>query len=227
MKAAVAYLGRLVDTRAHTWLPWAAVILAVVAAMSLRVVTSAKQELREAQAADDANDLAAAVVHLRRAARWYAPLSPFHVRALDALERIGAAAETRSDPEMALMAFRAMRSAILSARSFYTPEPERLDRANQAIARLMAALPPPQMDASKSREQLRLEHLALLQATHAPNVFWTLVLLLGFATWVGGAFAFCAKALDASHRLLVPEAWRWGTVVLFGLGCFVLGLSLA
>jgi tetratricopeptide (TPR) repeat protein len=190
-------------------------------------VTGAKAELEIAERHAQEGDLEAAIVHYRRAARWYAPFSPYHVQALAALGRIGAEAEQKPDVELALSAYRAVRSAILSTRSFYVPERERLDAADKRIASLMAGLPPPQMDAGKSREQLEQEHLALLQHDPDPKLGWTLLLLLGFAAWVGGAFAFTLRAIDSEDRFIRREAVRWGAVIVVGFALFVLGMTLA
>jgi hypothetical protein len=203
------------------------VVGVLFSAFTVRVVTSAAAELREAERYRASGDLEAAVVHYRRAARWYAPGSPFHVRALSHLGAIGAQAEQRGDSELALSAYRAIRAAIMSARSFYIPEQARLRAANERIASLMAAQPAPPMDAGKSHEQLRREHLALLEADPSPKVLWTLVLLFGFAAWVGGAFAFTLRAIDADDRFIPREALRWTAVIVVGFGLFVLGMSLA
>lgn len=199
----------------------------VLAAFALRVVTSAASELRAGDAARARGEPELAVMHYRRSARWYAPASPYHVRALDALATIGAEAAAQGDSELALSAERAVRAAILSARSFYTPEQERLARANEHIAALMASLPAPPIDAGKSREVLRREHLALLAEDNAPDVFWTLVLLSGFVAWVGGAFVFTVRAIDAEDRWIVPEVKRWGAVIGAGFALFVVGMLLA
>ena len=140
---------------------------------------------------------------------------------------IGTEAESSGDPELALSAHRAIRSAILSARSVYTPERARLDAANQRIAGLMAALPAPPMDAGKSPDGLRQEHLALLERDDAPSVLWTLVLLAGFVAWVGGAFVFTVRAIDAEDRWIVPEVKKWSVVIGAGLALFVVGMLLA
>jgi hypothetical protein len=168
-----------------------------------------------------------AIVHYRRAARWYAPGSPYHVEALAKLGAIAGKAEQTGDRELALSAYRAIRGAIMSTRSFYVPERVRLEAANQRIAALMAELPAPPMDAGKSREQLRREHLALLQQDPGPDVLWTLVLLVGFFSWVLGAFAFTQRAIDDEDRFVGREALRWGAVIVVGFGLFVLGMSLA
>lgn len=202
----------------------AAVLLSVLV---FRVVSSAREELRRADALLAQNDLDGSVLHYRRAARWYAPGSPYHVSALDQLLRIGREAEARAEVERALSAYRAARGAIMAARSFYVPEAARLQAANERIAVLMSEQPAPGMDAGKSREQLRAEHLALLQRAPGPSVLWTLVLLLGFASWIGAAFAFSMRAIDEHDRWVLPEARKWGAVIVLGFGLFVLGMALA
>ena len=203
------------------------IVALLFAAIAVRVVAGAKAELEVAEKHEQAGDADAAVVHYRRAARWYAPLSPYHVQALAALGRIGATAEQSGDVERALAAYRAVRSAVLATRSLYVPEQERLAAADKRIAALMAGLPPPQMDAGKSREQLEREHLALLQLDPDPKLGWTLLLLLGFAGWVAGAFAFSVRAIDGEDRFVRAEAIRWGSLIAVGFALFVLGMAMA
>jgi len=200
------------------------VLLAVIAT---RVVTSSRAELAQGHTLRGRGDVDGAIVHYRRAARWYAPGSPYHVEALDALGALGRAAAARGDVEQALSAYRGVRAAILGARSFYTPETARLAAANRRIADLMSQQPAPPVDAGKTRERIAAEHLALLEAPMRPNIFWTIVLLLGFAGWVAGAFLFVARAIDSDDRIVGKEARRWGTLVVVGFGLFVLGMALA
>lgn len=198
----------------------------VLSAFVVRVVTSSSSELSLGEQSEQRGELEAAVGHYRRAARWYAPGSPYHARALAALAQVGAAAEKDGDLELALSAYRAIRSGIMSSRSVFTPERERLTAANGRIADLMASYPPPPMDAGKSREQLRQEHLALLSADHDPKLGWTLLLLLGFALWVGSALAFTVRAIDGD-RWVPKEMRRWGALVIVGLAMFIAGMALA
>jgi hypothetical protein len=192
----------------------------------IRVVVSARGELEQADTALAGGDTDAAIVHYRRAARWYAPLSPYHVRALTQLSALGRQAEQQGDVERALSAYRSVRGAILATRSVYVPEATRLEAANQRIAALMAELPPPGMDAGKSKQQIRLEHLALLEVIPGPNIFWTCVLLAGFACWVASAFAFSVRAIDDEDRWVRSEARKWGSLIVLGVGLFVLGMTL-
>jgi tetratricopeptide (TPR) repeat protein len=193
----------------------------------VRVISSAKDELGKAEALASQGDVEGAIVHFRRAARWYAPASPYHVTALDRLAKIGAKAEAEGQLERALRAYRSVRGSILATRSFYVPERARLHAANERIAALMAEQPPPGMDAGKSKAQIAREHLALLTPIPGPSVLWTVVLLLGFFGWVSAAFAFSVRAIDEHDRWVPAEARKWGAVMALGFGLFVLGMALA
>jgi hypothetical protein len=195
--------------------------------VATRVVLSARHELATGEGLLQRGDREGAVVHLRRAARWYAPFSPYHVLALSRLSEIGHAAEQAGESALALSAYRAVRGSILATRSLYVPERARLEAANQRIALLMAHEPAPGMDAGKTPEQLRQEHLALLTPIPGPNVFWSVVVLLGFACWVGAAFAFSVRAIDEEDRWVLPEVRRWSGLIVLGFGAFVLGMVLA
>lgn len=199
----------------------------VIGVCAVRVAYSGMRELGEAKAAAASGDVDLAIARYRRAARWYLPGSPYHVAALDQLAQLGETAEAAGDPQRALAAYRSIRGSILAARSFYVPERERLAAADRKIAALMAAQPAPGMDAGKTRAQLYAEHLALLEASPDPNLFWTFVLLSGFTAFVAAAFAFSFRAIDDQDRLVRPAAVRWGAVIVAGLAMFALGLSLA
>ncbi|HKU44907.1 MAG TPA: hypothetical protein VJR89_42400 [Polyangiales bacterium] len=204
-----------------------AALALLLAAVVLRTVHSARSELAAARTAAERGDTEQALAHYRRAARDYVPASPYHTAALDQLASLGRAAQAAGDLPRALSAYRAIRGSILAARSFYVPEPDRLRAADRAIAALMAEQPAPAMDAHKSKQQLRDEHLALLERSPDPNLLWTVVLLLGFFAFVGAAFAFSTFAVDDEDRLRKPEARRWGAVIVIGFGLFALGLALA
>jgi tetratricopeptide (TPR) repeat protein len=199
----------------------------VISVLVFRVLWSARDELGQAQLLEQQGELDGAIVHYRRAARWYAPGSPYHVRALDKLSGIGAKAEADGDTERALSAYRAVRGSIMAARSFYVPEQGRLRAADLRIADLMAGLPPPGMDAGKSKDQLRAEHLALLEHNPDPSIAWTLVLLAGFAAWVSEAFVFSVRAIDENDRFVWTEARKWGALIVLGFALFVMGMVLA
>jgi hypothetical protein len=193
------------------------------------VVTRAFWDGRRALAAGDAavarGDSAEAVTQWRRAARWYLPGAPHVADAYARLEAIALEADAHGDTRLALDAWRAVRSSVLATRSFYTPFPLKLTRANDRIADLMAKQEVAQ-DPEKAQQQgeIRSFHLGLLLRDEAPSVPWTLVALLGFAAWVGGGFWFARRGVTAEDKLDRKTAARAGLLILGGLLLWMLGL---
>ncbi|MFH2010166.1 MAG: hypothetical protein ABI333_26445 [bacterium] len=214
------------------------VTLALLAVVSGRVVCSSRGEYQEGHAAErravKATDPARrtrasqdAIVHYRRAARWYAPGNGYGTRALDGLTRLGKLAERQGDRQTALMAHRAIRRAILGARSFYTPHADRLARANRHIARLTARQQGGETAGAEQLARAEAWHLKRLQASTAPSVAWSILALLGFLGWVAGALLFIYRAITPEDRLVGRQALIWGGVILAGLLLWLLGLSQA
>ena len=199
----------------------------VLLVLSARVLVGASGELKEGELLESRGEIDIAAVHYRRAAAWYLPINPYADEALRRLVDLAETAEQQDDLDRVLLAWRSVRAAILSTRSFYTPNAGLLDIANERIADAMASLDPPPIDRGKGREQVRSEHLALLRDVERPAVGWTIVLLLGFIGWTTGAWMFLLRAIDEEDRLIGRPARVWGTVVIVGLGLFALGLSLA
>jgi hypothetical protein len=181
----------------------AAMVLIVLALIVVRVVWSSRAEWRAAGGEDR-------IVHLGRAARLYAPGNPYSRRALDALADAGRAGS--------LEAWQEVRSSILATRSFYTPHPELLAEANDAIAQMMA---------QKDGKMSRAWHAARLAQDEAPSVGWSLVAIFGLFSWIGAAVAFILWAIDADDRLRPRLALLLSLSLLVGLALFFVGLARA
>ena len=207
----------------------AALLAVVLGLLTLRVVLSSRQALHEAVSLHAAGDVDEAIVHYRRAARWYAPGNPYSSEAIAHLEGIALQAEREAKRERALRAWRAIRAALLSARSFYTPHSDLLRRADARIAHHMTSAstfdPRAPAVAKEASRENQLE--SLRNAATRRSVGWPLVALIGFVTWVGGAIGFSIRAIDEDERLILPQARRWASLVLGGLSLFALGLWLA
>ncbi len=207
------------------------IVLAVVAAVSgaayLRVLLTSRAAAIKAEQSLSAGRPDDALYHFRRAAHAYAPLNPWNDAAYDRLWQMGRKAELSGDQDRALMAYRAIRSSILAARSFYTPHPDRLEEVDGRIARLMARLPPPPVDRSKSEAQRTKEHLELLRDTPQPDPLWSLLLIIGFAGWVSACVGFIILGLDGGLALRGRPAAVSGAVFVAGLALWFLGLLLA
>lgn len=203
------------------------VLLVLMAAIAVRVTSEAASELALGQAAEDRGDTSVAMAHYRRAGGLCVPLSPYHSRALSNLLRLAERAENAEELQLALVAYRAARSAILSTRSVYTPEAERLALANRHIATLMARLPPPPMHAEESEQARRSRYLARLSQMPGPHRGFALLAWAGFATWVSGAYLLFRRGLSDEGRFVPKLAAKYGWMTLVGLVTFGLGLWFA
>lgn len=190
----------------------------------MRAVIEGRSALGDGDEAAARGDLPEAVAKWRRAARWYVPLAPHVGDAYERLEHLAREAETRGDVATALAAWRGVRGSILATRSFYTPHSERLDPANQKIAELMARVEGDSADPGKSPAERQAWHYELLTQDPSPSVFWSVVALLGFGLWIGGAFWFALRAVSDEDGLIRRTAAISGACVAGGLVIWVLGL---
>lgn len=195
--------------------------------IAFRVVYLSHDELVRGDAALERDEREVAVAHYRRAIRWFAPLSPYPVRAIDRLERLAELAELEGDASLALGCHRSIRAGLMAARSVYAPHGVSLDRANRNIARIVAHGPRPPMDAARDVASLEAEHLRMLESTRRPSLFFVVLALAGFGTWVLAAHAFATRAIDDDDRIVSRPARLYAAVFVTGFLLFVVGLRFA
>lgn len=201
---------------------------ALLAVLAVRVVVGSQDELHLAEQQRGRGDLDTAIVHYRRAIRFYAPGNPYVSDALVSLARIAREAERTGEATRALAAWRAVHAGILASRSFYVPHRDALVEADAHIAALTAVDPPP-IDVANGEAGRRRAYLAaLVRARDSdPSLFWTLVLLMGFAAWLSGALGLVLRGIDLEARLVQPGARRFAMLMVGGFFAFVVGLALA
>lgn len=197
----------------------AGVLLAVLA---VRVVSASRTELQRGERAEERGDVDSAIVAYRRAARWYAPASPYPPAALDRLAALATRAEDNADPETALAAWRSARGAILATRSLYVPFAARRRHAEEQIVRLVQA-----QANDAGRERARRRASDAFARPVGPHLGFTVLLLLGWLAWTAGAFVFAQRAIDEEDRIQPVAARVLGTIVVLGFGLFVIGMALA
>ena len=202
----------------------ALVLLALVAA---RVHVESARELQAAEVAAAAGDARNAMVHLRRAARWHAPLNPACTEALARLRQIAEQAEAAEDVVTALYAWRAIRGASVAGESLFTPHAEETERAEEHLAALMARVDPPQIDAGDSVGQRQERYLAALREHGRPNRAALLAAWLGLALFVLGLGGVATRGFDVEDRPLRDALGRHAAVSVAGFLLLVAGLALA
>lgn len=120
------------------------ILLATVVAATLGIA-AARQAAAGATAIAAADADAArgawpeAIAHARAAAEAVAPGSPWPERGFRRLESIGRDATVRGDESTARLAYAAMRTAAVEARSPWSDHADWVDRAEAGLTRLAAA----------------------------------------------------------------------------------------
>jgi hypothetical protein len=184
-------------------------------------VWEGRSALAEGNQASELGQPEEAIRWWRRAARWYLPAAPHVDAAYDNLEALASQAEKDGKPELALAGWRAVRRSVHATRSFYTPHQDRLQRANQHIAELMAAQ---ESDDRGTLEERREFHAELLARQVGPSIGWSLLAGLGLLLWVGGGLYFALRGVSADDRLVPPAARLSVVLIAVGLVVWMLGL---
>jgi len=192
-----------------------AAVLLVLAALTARMLLSAREELALARGA---SDLTGRVVHLRRAMAHYLPGNPYVRRAHNELLQLARRTEVAGQRAPALEAYRELRSAILALRGITSPYAETLPEVNRAIVRLQD---------SGASVALRQADLARLQHPPRPEPLWTAVGLLGFVLWVAGGALLALQGLRPDLTLVPRRFWPLLALVLVGLVLFGVGMGRA
>jgi hypothetical protein len=173
----------------------------------LRTWIDGRAELRLAQAAAEADDLDAQILHLGRAARWRLPLADHDDEARAQLREIGTTASEAGDLRHALAAWRELRGALLGTRAIDVADPEQLRAANAAIVQLMIREADATGDPSGSPEHDRWA------AEHVQDVgprWRSLLASAWFAAWLFACGGFFVFGIEAKGRLEPRPALRWG-----------------
>lgn len=196
----------------------------VLGAITTRVIWAGESEFAASTAALQKADLHEATTRARRAAGWYAPGAP-HVRvAYERLIAIATAAEGHGDRDLALLAWRGLRTAAIETRWIVTPHEADLDRANRAIARIEAAAPRPPGTRTEPPQRIEQRQLDALLRDEAPRVPWVVLIVASFVLWAGGA----AWSVRGASLADAGQTWaraRTGIfVALAGIALWVLAL---
>ncbi len=164
-----------------------------------------------------------AITFFDRSIHSYTPFNPYVHKSAQRLWEICTQAEQRGDIQLALIATRTIRRGFLAARNFYTPGRDWIDRCDTKIATLM----------DQGSKAQRLSGAAVVsspqQASPQPNVFWTLILEVGFIGWIGSVIGFLMLGLSGGQtaRLRSGAAIFWGIMVIIFYAMWIVGMMQA
>jgi hypothetical protein len=190
----------------------AALVLAGLGALAIRVVVEGRSALADGDGSLARGKPADAIRSFEASARWYLPLAPHVGDAYARLRELMAS----EDPAVAIAAARALRSAARATRTLWTPHADDLAAADERIAHLSARDPQaaPSGNTTKEREAW---HLGRLSRDSRPSTGAAAVAALGILLWIAGFVALFRS--QARRPALIA-----GATIVVGLVCWAAGL---
>jgi hypothetical protein len=199
------------------WGSYLALALVVLASLFVRAWLDGRAQLREAEEMAVAGDLDGEIRHLGRAARWRLPFAEHDELARARLREIAEREAEAGHVDVALVAWRELRSAILATRTTDVADPEGLEAANAAIVELMVAQAngsPDGIEADSARWATELEGEPTSRVR-------SLIAAACFAGWLIACVGFFLRGVDGRGRLEPRSALRWGAAALVLLVAWV------
>ncbi|MBS1122271.1 MAG: hypothetical protein H6Q90_4499 [Deltaproteobacteria bacterium] len=195
----------------------AAIVLAGLGALAIRVVLEGRSALAEGDQAMTEQRLNDAIAAWERAARWYLPGAPHVDEAYDRLVEVA-----RHDHN--LTAWRAIRSAAVVTRSLWTPHEAELAEANAAIAQLLADDPAGALAAGDDRAARLAWHQDRLARDPRPTTSAAALAISGIAGWLLGLGVLVRRGVDAKGKLAVRPTLLGLLITMAGIAAWVVGL---
>lgn len=188
---------------------YGALALFVLGSLFVRAWLDGRAQLRRADELAEAGDLDGEIRHLGRAARWRLPLFEQDEHARARLREIAEREAEAGHVDVALSAWRELRSALWATRTIDVADPEQLAAADAAIVELMVA----QANASATGEPDSARWAAELEREPSSRAR-SLGAAACFFAWLIACVGFFARGIDGKGRLLPRPALRWGAAVL-------------
>jgi hypothetical protein len=164
----------------------------VIAVITARLVSEGKRHLQEAMHLKGAADRDGAVAGLEDAAKAYVPGSPFPGRALRELGIMARAAEMRGEVQRATAIWEVVRRSVLATRHLFQPNQEALREAEENLIRLTEERFPERSGPSP------------VHRPEDPSPVSSILLFLGLAVWIGGAFWLCLEPRRRDRKSVIP-----------------------
>ncbi len=203
----------------------AAIILIVLLMVFMKVTMSARNEYELAEKALSQGNVEEAITHFNRALHWYSPGSTSVRNSVERLWEIGNKAEHAQNDATALNAYRMLRSGLYSARSFYTPYTDWIDKCDYRIATIIAQQPSRRSPSGNSYPvPLKKAVLESLKARTEPDYFWSIICEVGFIGWIACTIGFTFFVFTGEKRFQPKRALAWGIPIVVFYALWVVGM---
>ncbi|MBI4619766.1 MAG: hypothetical protein HY739_06355 [Desulfobacterales bacterium] len=204
------------------------VISLMIVAVFIKVYSGSIKEYEKGEESFVKGETEAAIAHYQRSIQWYTPFNKYVSRSVERLWEIGNKAEKGGEDNLALKAYQELRSSLYSVRSFYTPYPEWIERCNDKISSLVAKKEPySKAERGKTFVQRKAESLKILKKDYAPNVFWSILLEIGFIGWIGCTIGFIFRVFTGEKGFDSRRALLWGGLIIIFYALWIVGMMRA
>ena len=184
-----------------------AVVIAVLAVISLRAVIAGRGELADGDDWMLRGKPSLAIRSYEAAARWYVPLAPHVDTAYDRLRDL-----TRSPAEV--LAWRAIRSAARATRTLWQPHAKDLADADAALARLAARDPEAGAGAGNTTADREAWYRARFADDPRPSIGAAALAGLGLVLMLAGVGVVVRRR----------PSWTAGAMIIAGIAAWLVGL---
>ena len=203
-------------------------IFIMILIIFLRVFYGSITEFNKGEKAFNNKNYKNAIMYYDAAIHWYTPFNIYVARSTERLWEIGKILEEKGDDRLAIEAYRAIRSGFYAARSFYTPYSEWIKRCEDKISTMLAMEEPTcEEDKHMSFEERKAEHLSFLHKDYAPDVFWSLILEIGFIGWIMCTIIFIFRVFVGEKGFHNKKALFWGSFIILFYAMWIIGMMKA
>jgi hypothetical protein len=143
-----------------------------------------------------------AVTQFDRSLHWYTPFNPYIEKSAGTLWRTSEEAEKRGDVRLAVIAIRTLKRGFIAARSFYVPGKHWIERSDKRLQHLL----------NEPVDNTILDD----PLVRGPDVWWSLVGLIGFLGWIGSGLAFIISRNNRSQEVSNLSFARIKWIMIYG-----------
>ena len=153
------------------------------------------QSYDEGEARMEKGEYMGAITFFDRSLHWYTPFNPYITKSAENLWWISELAEEAGDTRLAIIAARTLRRGFISARSFYVSGKDWIERCDGRIDYLMERYG--LQDGSAEKKVIGKGSVPDSPVIKAPDVLWTLMLIVGLLGWIGTAIGLIISPFRA------------------------------
>lgn len=165
-----------------------------------------------------------AITFFDRSMHWYTPVNPYIERAAEYLWKISNQADQINDVKLSLIALESIRNSFYSSRSFYSTGTEWIEKSERRIRNICKdqqeiTIQSIDADGQDNIYESKMEY-------NDPNIFWTIILEIGFFGWIGSILCFVLSYIGAGNRSrgFFHSFLIWTLMAATSYGLWILGL---